>query len=165
MKVWYWNIGRYLHSSQRSQASPSSFYQEPPPIYIVFAQTYSQGYLFSILALNIHHHPDHLPPATSPTSSWILCLFTLFSHLPVALSNPPLFYSPPSRRLLPPPSNWLITWDPAPQAQPHVAMETVPHASAGLTDAVEAGDVELQWFRVYILARKGSFQEKCSRSE
>ena len=41
----------------------------PPPIYIVFAQTYSQGYLFSILALNIHHHPDHLPPATSPTSS------------------------------------------------------------------------------------------------
>ncbi len=41
----------------------------------------------------------------------------------------------------------LVTWDPAPQAQPHVVMETAPHARVGPNDTVEAGDVGLRWFR------------------
>lgn len=51
------------------------------------------------------------------------------SRLAVAHSTP-LILSPH----LPLTDLSLITWDPAPQAQPHVVMETAPHASVGLND-------------------------------
>lgn len=42
----------------------------------------------------------------------------------------------------------LSTWDPAPQAQPYVVMETAPHASVGLNDMAEVGAAWI--YNVYV---------------
>lgn len=72
--------------------------------------------LFSKLVLNVRYPP---PPFLLNS----LSLHSLLSFTRGPQRSPYIIPPPPSLTDLS-----LITWDPAPQAQPHVVMETAPHA-------------------------------------
>lgn len=96
---------------------------------------YLQEHLFSTLALNGHRHYNRSAP--SGTSPPLLTGFFVspLSSLIYSADSTPLILSSPC---LPLTNLSLITWDPAPQAQPRVVMETAPHAPVVLNDMVKA---------------------------